>query len=35
MIGETSGLVYLRNDASIKADYEYTIAITTTDGIND
>jgi hypothetical protein len=35
VIGETSGLMYLRNSASVKADYEYTITITTTDGIND
>lgn len=35
VIGESSGLVYLRNDASVKADYEYTITITTSDGFND
>lgn len=35
VIGESSGLVYVRNDASVKAEYEYTIDITTSDGVND
>lgn len=35
VIGESSGLMYLRNDASVTAQYEYTIDITTSDSYND
>jgi hypothetical protein len=35
VIGESSGLMYLRNDASVTANYMYTIEVTTSDSYND
>lgn len=35
VMGANSGYLFLRNDADIKTDYEFTLHILTTDGTND